>query len=384
MILNEKWLEELPQPIIDVYQKASIDITSVIIRRVKQIGKLTPTDINRLNIAVRYMGADLNEIKKVIAFTTKKSEKAVNNILAEASAENDTFAKVFYDAKGLPSINYLNDDYLNKLVSSVAKATNTMYANILNLSGTTLCYNVASRKPMRIQEAYTSVINDAILKVKAGLSYETVIRDAVKRLGSGVCVYENGYTRRLDSMVRQNTLDTVRKISQEEMLYHGERFGADGIELSAHAISAPDHVGVQGRQFTNEQFENMQNGEASVDVYGEYHPPFERPIGEWNCKHFVMPIVVGLSAPTYDENQLRDMASNSAEKYGKTQKMRAMETNLRKLKEQRMLLDGDSAKELQRKINKKQRDYKNYCNSNGLTPQTKRASVYGYRPISTK
>ena len=42
--------------------------------------------------------------------------------------------------------------------------------------------------------------------------------------------------------------------------YHGQRFGSDGVEISAHAISAPDHLPVQGRQFSNEEFCKMQNG----------------------------------------------------------------------------------------------------------------------------
>ena len=42
--------------------------------------------------------------------------------------------------------------------------------------------------------------------------------------------------------------------------YHGQKFGADGVELSAHAICAPDHLAVQGRQFSNEEFDKMQIG----------------------------------------------------------------------------------------------------------------------------
>jgi phage-related protein len=48
-----------------------------------------------------------------------------------------------------------------------------------------------------------------------------------------------------------------RKSKRFYFNYNGEQFGSDGIELSAHAISAPDHVNVQGRQFSNAEFNKM-------------------------------------------------------------------------------------------------------------------------------
>ena len=39
----------------------------------------------------------------------------------------------------------------------------------------------------------------------------------------------------------------------------GERFGADGVEISAHYPCAEDHVDIQGRQFSNEKFEKLNS-----------------------------------------------------------------------------------------------------------------------------
>ena len=82
------------------------------------------------------------------------------------------------------------------------------------------------------------------------------------------------------------------------------------------------------------------------------------------------------------------MQQNSIDKYSKTQIMRQMENNLRKMKRKRMAFSeaGNeiSAKNLQKDINAYSLKYKNYCKSNNLESQIDRARVYGYRAISTK
>lgn len=173
-----------------------------------------------------------------------------------------------------------------------------------------------------------------------------------------------------------------RKQSQI-LAYHGEQFGSDGVELSA-----PDHVGVQGRQFSNEEFEKMQSGISCVDVDGKEYSGFDRPIGQWNCRHVTFPIIIGISERVHSDEQLQEMAENSERKYKLTQQQRAMETKLRTLKAQRIALStaGDEigAKQVQKKINEQQKAYRQFSEKNNLLYDTKRASVEGYSRISVK
>jgi len=76
----------------------------------------------------------------------------------------------------------------------------------------------------------------------------------------------------------------------------------------------------------------MQSGQAFEDVNGNKYQGFPRPIGQGNCRHIKFPIVIGISEPTYTEEQLKEFAENSKQKYDLTQKQRAMETKLRQLK----------------------------------------------------
>ncbi|MGN1320442.1 MAG: phage minor capsid protein [Acutalibacteraceae bacterium] len=124
------------------------------------------------------------------------------------------------------------------------------------------------------------------------------------------------------------------------------------------------------------------------DVKGNKYQGFARPIGQWNCRHVKFPIVIGVSEPVYTEEQLKEFAENSKQKYELTQKQRAMETKLRRLKTERIAASaaGDEleAKRIQRKINEQQTIYRRFSEKNNLLYDTKRASVEGYRRISSK
>jgi len=132
----------------------------------------------------------------------------------------------------------------------------------------------------------------------------------------------------------------------------------------------------------------MQSGQAFEDVKGNKYQGFPRPIGQWNCRHIKFPIVIGISEPTYTEEQLKEFAENSKQKYDLTQKQRAMETKLRQLKMERIAASaaGDEleAKRLQRKINEQQTIYRRFSEKHNLLYDTKRASVEGYRRVTVK
>ena len=130
------------------------------------------------------------------------------------------------------------------------------------------------------------------------------MRSTIKQLAdSGVRTvdYASGYSRNLYSAVRMNVSDSVRMLNANYREIQGEQFQADGVEISAHALCSHDHVGVQGRQYSKAEYERLQN-------------TLIRPISTLNCKHFSMPIILGISKQTYSDNQLQEMEDNSNKK----------------------------------------------------------------------
>ena len=74
----------------------------------------------------------------------------------------------------------------------------------------------------------------------------------VRDTGTRAVQYESGHTRRVDTAVRMNVLDAMRRMNQRAMEEVGREFGADGVEIDAHMLCAEDHLPYQGQQFSNE------------------------------------------------------------------------------------------------------------------------------------
>ena len=400
-IQNEKWVNALPDEAVKVAEEINIEIAKVIAERIKTIGELSPSDVKKLTNSLEYLGADFQKITKLIAKYSGKGQQAVVDTLEQVADANDDFAKTFYSAKGIAANTWHTDQYLNTLVEAMTRQTAAEFTNLSQ----TLAFKIDDRY-LPLRQMYTKAIDKAIYEVQSGtVDYHTAMRKTVKDLATGLRVkdsalvvdketgevklhWESGYSRRLDSHVRQNLIDGVKQLQAQMLDYHGEKFGSDGVELSAHAISAPDHAPVQGKQFSNEQFYRMQNGLPFEDINGNKYGSFPRPIGQWNCKHFTFPIIIGISKPAYTDEQLKEYERNSNAKYDLTQQQRAMETKLRKLKNERIAASaaGDEieAKRIQRKINEQQTIYRRFSEKHNLFYDRKRASIEGYRRISVK
>ncbi|MDO4388497.1 MAG: hypothetical protein Q4C31_05520 [Eubacteriales bacterium] len=216
--------------------------------------------------------------------------------------------------------------------------------------------------------------------------YASAIRGALREAGNGglSVQYPSGLTRRLDSNLRQNVLDGVRSLNNDILDQLGNEYGADGVELSAHALCAEDHLPYQGRQFSRKAFEQLQ---ASLP----------RPIGMWNCKHTIFPVVLGVSEPAHSPEELAAYARNSREaieidgrvktRYEWTQEQRRTEAAIRRQKDVANLAkaSGDDVlrREAQSHINTLQEHYARISAGAGLTQQPERAAVAGFRRVKT-
>lgn len=170
-----------------------------------------------------------------------------------------------------------------------------------------------------------------------------------------------------------NILEGVRRLNADMMEETGKEFGADGVEISAHGLCAPDHQPIQGRQFSNKEYERLNQR-------------LQRPIGTLNCHHFATPIILGVSKPVHSDKELREInaQSNAPVEYrGKTmtryeasQKQRQLETAIRYAKDERdaCVAAGDKigATQARKRSAELGREYKSFCETAGLTPRPER------------
>ena len=67
-----------------------------------------------------------------------------------------------------------------------------------------------------------------------------------------------------------------------------------------------------GRQFSIEEYDKLENGEIATDYQGnKYDGTDKRHIGEYNCYHKIFSIVLGVSKPEYTDKQLNDIRESN-------------------------------------------------------------------------
>lgn len=310
-IQNEEWLDSLTDDLRKNLSDLNVYVISVICKRIGFIAQSVKDGKADLKTATEYAAEDIAKIKKEIEKTKKYSQKEINSIFNKVAAANVDFANDFYTYRAMPNIeDYNQNPDLKPIVDDLKKEQEQ---GVKNLSKTTTIGFTDKKgdfKPVR--EKYIQVINEAIEAVRLGeQNFYTTVRPLVKELtNSGLRRAEfanegkKPYSRRIDSQIEMNVRDGIRELNSRMQEQVGKEFGANGFEISAHAICAPDHQHIQGKQFTKEEFEKENN-------------KLDRKIGELNCKHFKLPIIVGVSKPVYSSKELRDLnnRSNAIVKY---------------------------------------------------------------------
>ena len=404
-MLNEELQEQLLKVFDKRFQNYNTKVLEELGNVIKQFKDLTPSQAYKLAQQLKYnttINDLLNELSKISGLSIKDLKK----ILDRVAKENIDFADVYYKAQGLDTPIYEQNQALQRLVNSVYDITGKEFKNIAKSTGFRLLDNNGKPLLLDIDKTYKEVIDRCVVAVSQGKeTYQQSMRNTLKQLSdSGVrkIEYESGYSRRLDTSIRQNILDGMRQVSNGCQIRFGQEFGADGIEISVHQNPAPDHELVQGRQFSNKEFENFQNDKRAIDYTGMiFEPEFEghdrRSISEYNCYHYIFSIVLGISKPQYSDKQLQEIIDNANKKiqfdgkeytmYEATQLQRKIETAIREAKDTQILAraSGDNDLTLQNQIRIMQltTKYRQLCNASGLPNKlSTRASVSGYKRIA--
>lgn len=374
-LLNEGWIEGLPDNIVENLESLNQYVVQRICERIRKIGDIGTADAHRLKTAVEYAGADLEAIEREVARIMGVNRQEIERLFEEVAAENIEFANTYYKARGMEELwGYASRSALGRFVDAAKRQAMDGTANIANT------YMIGFRRGKQIiplREYYISAIDRALTYVQTGVvDYQSAMRSTVREMAQGGLrrlTWESGYSRRLDSSARMNILEGVRRLNSEMMEETGREFGADGVEISAHGLCAPDHRDIQGKQFSREEFERLNRR-------------LERPVGTLNCQHFVTPIILGVSKPVYSRKELAEINRRSSEKveykgrkmsrYEASQKQRQIETAIRYAKDERdaMTAAGDKlgATQARKKSAALSAEYKRFCEQAGLTPRPER------------
>lgn len=391
---DDKKLELLLERFYNRFNQYNTKVLQKMGEAIKKFDGVSPTVAHQIAQELKY-GTDIDDLMAELSRLSGKSIKDIEEAFDIVAEENVAFAEVYAKAKNMEFVDYKDNDQLKRLVKGIAGETNATFKNLSKTRaiGFVLKDKYGKKTFKNLKDTYIDLIDEAVFNVEIGVSdYQSAMRGVIKQLAdSGVKIHEekvgypSGYNRRIDSSVRQNVLTGVRKINITTQKIVGRQYGADGIEISAHSPCAEDHLFLQGKQFSNKEFKKLNAN-------------LERPIGEYNCRHFVFSIVLGVNQPSYSDKMLNQMNRESQRiieyegkkytAYEATQVQRKLETEIRKQKDQQIIARASGNKELvgqsQNKISQLTRKYKEISKISGLPTRMDRLKVAKYRRISAK
>jgi len=280
-------------------------------------------------------GKDLRKVQRELNKTHRENLSNLNSLFKTVTAEAYTSGQEMAERK---------DTRLSPLASYRQEASPLLRQVVRD-------YDTMSRSTT-LNSDYKKTIRQYVSRLTMGDedNAPTAMRKAIRELtaqGISTIDYQSGRSVRMDSAVRNSLMTEYTNIVQGIQNKIGQEIGADGWEISAHEHSALDHIDIQGRTFTNAEFEKLQNGEDAEDIEGNVYQT-DRPIGMWNCRHLFFPVLIGISEPSFTNEQLEAMQERNEEGidfdgnhytlYEAEQQQRQLETAMRHERENLNLL----------------------------------------------
>lgn len=396
---DDKKLDAVLERFYNVYNKYNTKVLEKLGETIKKFDGLTPSQAHQLAQELKY-SKDADELLEELSKISGKSVKDIDILLTEVAKENIGFAEA-YNKKN-KKLSYKDNAQIKRYVETIKQETNGTFKDLSKSKN--IGFTIKDKKGKSVfkpfKRAYRDLIDEAVYNVSSGVvDYQSAMRHTMKQLAnSGIKIHEatttytSGYSRRIDSSVRQAVLQGIRQINIGVQREVGEELGANGIEISAHSPCAEDHLDIQGKQFF------AKKGETLEQLTNRVNSTLDRPIGQLNCKHFIFSIIKGVNLPSYTKEMLEEMEEQSMEevsykgkkytRYEATQVQRKMETAIRREKDNQIIArasgDEKGIAQAQKKIKQITKEYTNFSNATGLDVYKERMAVSGYRRVKTK
>lgn len=409
-MVSEEQIDLIVERLVSRIDKANTYFLRKIGESIKTIRELSPSDAQQLVQILKYGGSYEDIVREIQRYTNMNINEidAIFNAYAQKDA---SFSRQFFKYRQIsfPTQNVALEAQ-KKAIAQVVK--NDLYnftrENVLGYSLRDIDGNV---RFTGLRETYNRVLDEALLNVSQGKeSFDSAMSHIMEDIGgSGLKTidYSSGRSIRLDSIARMHLKDGLRNLHNANQEILGEQFQFDGWEISVHSNPAVDHMQVQGRQFSREQYELLQTTGTATDTAGKVinmhrenkdgeESDFFRPISDYNCYHVAFSIVLGVSKPRYDEEALQKIIDERKQefefegkkynKYEGTQLQRKIERAIREQKDIQILAKEGNNKELidksQEKISQLTNKYYKLSKIGNLPTRLERLKVNGYRKVA--
>lgn len=421
-MLMPEYFDGKEQRMMELYQQLSEFILKEAARFLVSAGKIPPT-ADRLLQRLRMMGETQAEIEKELEVLTGLSRKELRSLLQDAvltSWEND--AAPFREI-GIEVSDPLKNDAVIRIMDAQYKRSQ---GELQNLTRTTMRQSNVDLMNM---------LSEADMRVAAGVqSYSAAISDILDRYAHrGIYVdYPKTNTRRtLEAAVMCCVRTSMAQMAGQLTLEFVKEAGTNLIITSAHTGARftdkdepANHMSWQGRVFyiTDADLEEFTEVKGKIESDGKKaggspnngkYPDFRKTTGYgtgvglagYNCRHSFSPYDERIGNPWRDKDgNLIDGAGNridseeSKQKYLNSQRLRAIERNIRAIKRQlvtkEQLMQGATEEEIQRlqpeydklayDLAQQNKKYNEFAKEHNLTPQYGRTKLADFGREQTK
>lgn len=345
----------LTDPMID-------ELVKDISRRIRGAGAITDTAEYQIYRA-QALGASKKEVERRVAEQLKLQEEVISSLFEYVLDK---------------SLAYEDNGSLQQMANAYAAMTKNKTAEMLqNLWGT-----APDGQVLPLQDAYARALDFAFRETATGvLDMETAIRRAVTPLakrGLRTIEQKSGRSIGIEYACRRYIMDQLGALDDEVQKANHDMLGCDGWEISAHAACAPDHEPIQGRQYSDAEYERLNNS-------------LQRRIGHLNCGHTAGPIILGVNAPQYTEAELKQFAEDNEKGityngkhytlYQAGQEQATMENAIRNLRRQILADEETKSPDLQKhqiRLRVLQSEYTRFCKAAKLPTRNERLQVAGF------
>jgi len=387
--MNAGVIEQIPMGVEQVFGDLQSRIMEDIVRRIRINGFVTSSadwQITRL----RQLGESNAYIKQQIQTALKLSDKAIDDIYAEAVKAEYVQNAALYAKTGNALTSFADNAELQSLMSAVKAQTKGELINITRSMGF-ITQQGNQLKALDITKFYQQTLDAALGDIgTAAFDYNTVLKRTVKQMtNSGLrwIDYESGYHNRVTVAARRATMTGLNQTMSHINDKTAKDLGTDSFEITWHAGARETHQWFQGKVFTKlEMIE--QCGLGTVEG-----------LKGANCGHDYLAFVPGTSVRTYTDAQLKQMndAENTPKSYnGKEyttsealQRQRQLETNMRAQRQEISLLKqgGGDPLDIQAAMSRYQgssAEYTGLSKAMGLPQQRERVTIDGLGRVTGK
>jgi hypothetical protein len=336
-MLPPSYLDQMPDAFVQLWQQVEDEILQDVARRIGKMDAVTPTANWQL---WRYQQTEAlrNDVVKLLAKYTGKSETAIRRLLLQAATEAMEREDAIYYHYDMEPTPFEESAALNNLLDAGARQTCGTWQNLIATTANT------------VTGAFERTLDAAWLKVSTGaFDYKTAVKQAVDSLADDMpmVTYPSGHKDSIEVAARRAVLTGVNQTTGKLQVARMDEMGCEFVETTAHGGARPSHAEWQGRRF---------HRGGAVDYKGRHYPDFEAATGYgtgaglcgWNCRHQFFACFPELGdPPQWTQEQLRELNARNIEWNGKkytayeiSQMQRARERNVRRWKKRYLAEDA--------------------------------------------